>query len=57
MKLISSSRLSDPMRSPPARGRGLKPVLPIARRNGMESPPARGRGLKQGLGVIGRRGV
>ena len=35
--------------SPPARGRGLKPVAPSSACMARMSPPARGRGLKQGL--------
>jgi len=33
--------------SPPARGRGLKPSLPLSPVGGPRSPPARGRGLKR----------
>jgi len=33
--------------SPPARGRGLKPIRNRGRGRGAQSPPARGRGLKQ----------
>ena len=33
--------------SPPARGRGLKPLIAQAMLSCMASPPARGRGLKQ----------
>ena len=35
------------LRSPPARGRGLKHVYPLSNSCECESPPARGRGLKQ----------
>ena len=43
--------------SPPARGRGLKPVIVSAYTQRTVSPPARGRGLKQNplLSLLGIR--
>ena len=43
-----------PGRSPPMRGRGLKPRVMPTMFMGLWSPPMRGRGLKQAQGREGR---
>ena len=54
MKLHAPGGDVDGARSPPTRGRGLKPPLGDVALEVFESPPTRGRGLKLGgIGGIG----
>jgi len=47
LKLSMNFRILSGMKSPPARGRGLKHGKRLPYIQGVESPPARGRGLKR----------